>query len=716
MNKFQKIAALSLCLLLLGTFIVGAASTPYVTYTYSIDRDTLVSPAAYVPDRTIDNYDMNMDTPLKDPKDIFVSEDMKNIYIADSGNNRIVVCDENCTFLFEIKNFVNEHGVPDTFSGCEGVFVKAGFIYVCDTNNARIVVFDLEGNFHHTIYAPEADVMGNDTLFRPVSLAVDDSGRMYIVSRSTYSGVIAINDDGTFQGFVGVQKTAVPLSVRIRRMFFPNTVSETYNSVEFNNITIDTYGFIWVTTLGTTATSKQDDTTLENAIWGGDAKYATVKRLNAQGDDIMMRNGFFMPVGEINFTSNAISTTSSSVKGPSSLVDVALGPNGSWSTIDYKRSRIYTYDSQGQLLYAFGDVGKQVGNLSKPTAITYFGSYIYALDDTTHITVYKRTEYGDAIDLALQHNNKRQYDLALSDWKEILKRNNNFDAAYVGIGDNLFLQTQYKEASDYYKAASDVNGCSKCFKETRKQWIEDYFLVLILIIVAVIVGLSFFFKFVGKKNKEGATKAGKRSFIEEIVYGFHLIAHPFDGFWDLKHEKRGSVRGAMFHIAFAVIAVIYKGVGTSYIFNPYKYASNIFYQIATVAIPVLLWCVANWCITTLFDGEGSFKDIFIATSYSLIPISIIMIISTIMTNFMSLDEQQLVTLLDAIAFVWTGGLIFFGTMTTHGYSMGKNILATFGTILGIVFIMFIVLLFSNLVKQMISFVGNIITEASYRAQ
>ena len=139
-----KIVVLSLCLIMLTCTFVSAASTPYSTYTYTMDGETRESPAAYVPDRAITNYDMNMETALKTPKDIFV--DPKNyIYIVDTGNNRVVVCNESCTYQFEITKFNNENGVPDQLNGPEGVFVNEEEIFVCDTLNARIVVFDIEG-------------------------------------------------------------------------------------------------------------------------------------------------------------------------------------------------------------------------------------------------------------------------------------------------------------------------------------------------------------------------------------------------------------------------------------------------------------------------------------------------------------------------------------------------------------------------------------------
>lgn len=721
MKKFTKIISLAFVMLLLVSSVisVSAASTPYKTYTYTMDGIVTYSPAAYVPDREIDYYAMNMDTPIGDATDLFVAPDGK-LYIADKGNSRIVVLDKNAQYITELKEFVNEQGVPDKLYECEGVFVNDKNIYICDTKNARIVVFDLEYNFDHIINAPELDVMGQNEKFSPVAMAVDSSGRMYIVSTQTYSGIFAINADGTFQGFVGVQKASVPLATRIRRMLFPNTSVDTYSSFAYNNVSIDSEDFIWATTFGDVRT-EETTLALESKLLGGDADSATVKRLNAAGQDIMIRNGFFMPIGEVNFvTSDTKVSSQAPVRGHSKLVDVALGPNGTWSTIDRDRSRIFTYDSRGQLLYAFGDSGSQLGNLKSPTAIVYVGSDIYVLGQSiiagrgSVITVFQRTEYGDLIDSAIQYNNERQYDLALEKWKEILQRNNNFDSAYVGIGENLFLKGEYEEAMRYFKAATDTTDYSECFRMLRKAWVEKYFLVVLVVIGVLIFLLVKAFSAIKKKNNAGTTKTGKRTFWEEVLFAFHLIMHPFDGFWDLKHEKRGSVRGAIFYVALASLTVVYSSVGMAYIFNPYSAYEgngfNFFYSIATVIVPLALWCVANWCITTLFDGEGTLKDIFISTSYSLLPMTLTLIPATLLSNIAVEGEGAMIKLVSTLGFIWMGLLIFFGTMTTHGYSMGKNILATLGTILGMLFIMFLIMLFFNLIRGMVGFVTGLIEE------
>ncbi len=717
MKKLTRIVVLLLSFVLLaGGVACQAAEAMYYTYTYSINGEVLTSPHAYTPDRAVNSFTMNLPEPLNEPKDIFVDEKGNGyIYISDidaNGVGRVVVCDSNFIYQYTISNFVNEQGVPDKLKSPEGLFIYKNSLYVCDKENSRIVIFDTQTReFKSMIEAPQADVMGMDTVFRPVAVGVNDSGTTYIVSDQTYSGIIALNPDGSFQAFLGAQKTSVSLAVRIRRMLFPSVTTESFISTPYKNMTMDDEGQMWATIIF----GPDEEKSLTAAIQtlSTDATYAPIKRLNAKGDDIMVRNGFAMPAGEIMFSDIKDMTKET---GPSELVDIAMGPNGMWSVVDSKRGKIYTYDTEGNLLFAFGDKGEQLGHLSSPVAITYCGGDIMVLDSVLDsVVVYKRTDYGDIIDQALMHNAEREYSAAFADWQDILRRNQNFDAAYVGIGKNLYRQGDYEQAMDYYKNAHETENYSIAFQAWRKNSTEKSIGWIILIVVALVFVLSKAFGYIGRKNKAGIVKVGKRTLWEEFLYCFYVMVHPFDGFWDLKHEKRGSVRGALCILLLTVLSVVYNSIGSAYLFGGGGKV-NIVGPMVSVFVLVVLWVVANWCLTTLFDGEGSLKDIFIATCYALIPIPIVMIPATIATHFCSLAEAEFITLALGIAYVWTGMLIVFGAMTTHGYSMGRNLAICFFTIIGMVFITFLAVLFWNLITRMVSFVSDIITEISYRAE
>lgn len=687
-----------------------SAAAPYATYTYAADSQrVLTSPAAYVPDQVIDSTYMGLEVAFDDPRDLFIGPDQK-MYLVDAAGNRVLVCDRYYKFQFEISSFTNEHGVPDSFNNPSGVFVTEDYIYVCDTDNNRIVMFDTEGEYVKIIKKPESNLFEEGSIYKPVACAVDQYGRLFVVSSTTYQGIIVINDNADFFGFIGAQKVAIgALEILWRKIQTDEqrAQSEEYVSTEFNNITIDEDNFIYVTT------SSIDETNQQNAIWNKSTSsdYAPVKKLNASGADVMKRTGFWPPSGEVSISNLSTST----ITGASKIIDAAVGPEGTWSIIDEKRSKVFTYDDNGNLLFVFGDIGNQIGNAQSVEAIAYQGSKILLLDKTNdNIIVYRRTEYGDMLLQALEHDNNRMYDKTIEDWTEILKRNNNFDNAYIQIGKALYRQGKYEEAMEYYKAAYETTNYSLAYKEIRKEWASSNFWMIPVVIVVACILIAKFFGYAAKVNKRAALKMGRKSLKEELLYAMHIIFHPFDGFWDLKHEKRGSVRSGFVILIITIVAYFYASIGKGYIFNPRTSYADVFGSITAVIAPLLLWVVANWCLTTLFEGEGSMGDIFTAACYSLTPLPIIITITTLCTNFLAANEGGIVTMLNSFAYIWLGILLVIGMMSTHDYSVAKNILTCLATIVGMAFIMFLGILFSSLVGKIIMFVVQIVEEISYR--
>ena len=718
MKKFNKILCtfFALLMVLTAACLTASAGSAYQTYVYDVYGDALYSPDAYTAISSIGSDYMGLELPIENPGDM-VTDEALNVYIADTGNNRIVVLDRYYKVNFTITTFSNDQGVPDKLTAPQGVFVSEAnekygkLIWVCDTGSNRIVVFDEFGNFQRIVEEPESSLFDQDSVYKPVAIAVDAYNRLYVVSSTTYQGIIVMTDEGEFTGFIGAQAVSMSAWEIIWRRFQTKEqreASEQKVSTEFNNITINKgKGLVYVTT------STIEEGAVEGAIKGKDKKgtNSPVKLLNANGSEIMRRNGFWMPAGEIDFSSRS----TDEITGVSTIIDAAVGPEDTWSIIDEKRNRIYTYDFDGNLLFAFGDNGTMLGNLGSIEAVAYQGTNMLILDKTNdNITVFQRTEYGDILLDAIAAEATQDFDLAINLWTDVLKRNSNFDSAYVGIGQAMYRNKDYANSLTYFESAYDTDNWSNSYKEIRKEWMSTYFLLLLLIIVVVIVGISLFFKWMAKINKRVATSGKKRTFGQEIAYGFHVILHPFDGFWDLKHEKRGSVKGAIFFIVLTVATFYYQAIGQGYLLDPYASLASVWAQIFGVLVPLFLFVLANWCLTTLFEGEGSFKDIFIACSYSLLPIPLLVIPVTIYSNFCITTETDIIGFISTFAFIWLGLLVFFGTMVTHDYSMGKNVITVLGTIVGMVFIMFLAVLFTTLVGKIVSLITNIVDEIQYR--
>ena len=644
---------------------------------------------------------MGLQMPLQKVEDMVVDKE-GNVYLVDEKLSTVFVLDKNFKYKFHINSFINSNGIEDSLNTCRGCFVTDDYIYVADTYNKRIVLFDLNGNYVRHLEEPTSDIFEDDNLYQPDALAGDAAGRIYVVCTHSYQGIISLNANGEFQGYVGAQKTSVSAWTLFWRRFQSEEQRRKANkilSIPYNNITIDDEGFIYCTTSGI------DSGLQQGSITSKDGTYAPVKKFNAAGKDILGRNGFFGPGGDVNISGGKASR----------ITDVALGPAGSWSIIDEDRSKIYTYDQFGQLLFIFGDKGDLQGNIERMEAITYQGTNILVFDGYHQaIAVYTRTDYGDTLIRALQNEIDRKHDMAVEDYQEILKRNSNFDAAYIGIGKALYRQGKYEEAMKMFSAAYETDNYSKALKEIRQGLADDYFLLVVALIIVICIVIVKFFGYAGKVNKRTALKKGKKTFKEEVLYAFHVIFHPFDGFWDLKHEGRGSVRGATFWLVLGLVAVCYQSVGRAYIFNPRASYGAMFGTMLSLLVPVLLWTISNWCLTTLFDGEGSVKDIYIATCYSAVPLVLLIIPATAITNILTLSEASIYTMLTSVAWVWVGILIVFGTQVTHDYPIGKNLITCLGTIVAMAVIMFCCMLFSMLMMKMVTFIMGIVVELSYR--
>ena len=746
MKKVTSLICLVFVAIMVLSLPVGAA-TPYYTYTYSISGTDLRSPDAYVPDREVDSAYMGLTDinrmrelypdlseeelalkvlPLKTPTDLATDEN-DNVYVVDRDNSRLVVLDPYYKVKFIIDTFKNNNGNVDQLNAPEGVFITesklvngrevGGRIFLCDTGNSRILTFDTNGNFQSEIGKPKSELIDATSVYSPAAVAVDRYDRLYVVDKNSQNGIVVMTDEGIFTNYIGAQKVEVSFWQKFWKRFMTEEQKEQQTSAvitPYNNITL-AGDFIY-------ATIELDEGKVQTAIQNKDKSgtNAPVKMLNAAGSELMRRNGFYPPSGEIDFFGaiNAMTGTNKIITGPSQVVDVAVGPENTWSIIDRKRSKVFTYDFDGNLLFAFGDQGDLLGNISENAlrAIDYQGDAMLLLDSSekSSFTVYQRTEYGDVIMQALENQNNRRYDAAIDDWTEILKRNSNFDTAYIGIGNALARLHKYEEAVEQYKLAYDTSNYSIAYSELRQEWISNYLWTLPIIIFVICFALAKFLGFAKKVNKKVAVSTEKRTYGQELLFAFHLILHPFDGFWDLKHEKRGSVRAATTILGITILAIFYNSIGKGYLFNPEDKYSTIIVSIISVAIPVLLWSISNWCLTTLFDGEGSFKDIYIATCYSLSPLPVFVIVSTILTNVMTTTEGSVVNLIMAIGVIWMVMLLFFGTLVTHDYSLGKNVITILGTILAMIVIMFVVILFSSLVIKMITFVIAIFKEIGNR--
>ena len=700
----MKKCAFFLFLILTLSFALQVSASDkvaYATYTYTYNGDPIASPHAYTPERVIRGTDVG-EKPLSKPGDLCVGADGR-IFIADTGNSRVVVLDSNETPIASIETFTFDGG-EETFSKPKGVFAaQDGNLYVADTDNGRIVVFSPELECIRILNAPKSSVLPADFSFLPTRIAVDTAGRLYCICSGNIYGVVALNQDGAFETFIGAQKVTPNLAERFWRMFMTKEKKRrTRKNVpsNYNSIAIDEKGFLYVTS------SYSNTNAVMQAInsRSTDNRYAMIKKLTPSGEDVLSRTGFFPPSGDVSIQLN---TSGNEVNtdiryGPSIIADVALGENGVYSLMDQKRGKIFTYDADGNLLYAFGGTGYQPGLFQQLTAIDYSGSRLYALDGVSgNITRYEFTAYGSKVQEAIALTEARQYDASVAVYREILRENNNFDLANIGIGNAMMRQGDYEQAMAYYKNANMVSGYSQAFGLYRKEVFGNYLLLVPVGIALLFFGISAFLAWSRRYNLALANHPGeKRTVRQELMYVFHVMFHPFDGFWDLKRAKRGGVRGATILLVIVAATMVIREIGTGYICTGKPISdANVLLTLGVFCGVVLLWCVANWCLTSLMSGEGSFKDIYVSTGYALLPVALTMLPATILSHFVTEQETM---------------FVFCAMMNTHAYTPGKNVLTIICTLVGMLLIAFLLMLFVNLVGRMTTFGSNIYNEVTFR--
>lgn len=204
-------------------------------------------------------------------------------------------------------------------------------------------------------------------------------------------------------------------------------------------------------------------------------------------------------------------------------------------------------------------------------------------------------------------------------------------------------------------------------------------------------------------------------YIKSLKFALYCITHPLDGFWDLTHEKRGSIAAANTILILTLLARILGLQYTSFLFNKVYWPEvNIFLYIASIVFPLAIWCVGNWGLTTLFDGKGKLGQVYMATCYAMTPYSLIQFPLIIMSNIVTEDEGAFYGVFSVLALVWAAALIIAAMMQIHEYSLSKTILFTVASIFAMLVIVFILLLFFSMISQGISYFISIGREILFR--
>ena len=213
------------------------------TYTYDYWADIRESPDAYRVEQVLYSADLGLEVPMSKPQSLFVQG--RDLYICDTGNNRILHTRRVGDRFALIRVIDAVKGAqPETFNTPSDVAVDAqGNLYVCDTNNNRVVMMDAQLNFVREFLKPSDSTFDQNLSFLPRRLAVDSSGRVFVLATNVNKGLVKFEADGTFTGFIGANPVTVNMWDYIWKTFFTTKAQraqqESFVPTEYESVCID---------------------------------------------------------------------------------------------------------------------------------------------------------------------------------------------------------------------------------------------------------------------------------------------------------------------------------------------------------------------------------------------------------------------------------------------------------------------------------------------
>ncbi|WP_343049843.1 NHL repeat-containing protein [Paenibacillus phytohabitans] len=476
-----------------------ADSAPYESYNYNYWEEAVPAPAAYIPDRTLSGKDLGVGD-FREPGDMAVAASGL-IYIADSGNGRIICLDPDWKVVKVINSFDNQ-GAEDTFKNPSGLYItEDGNLYVADTDNGRVVILSPEGELLGMVEKPASDILPADFKFIPVKVTVDQAERVYVIAKGIFEGIMQFDKNGEFIGYVGTNKVQRDYAEYLWRLVSTKAQKAQmalFVPTEFSNIDVDAKGFLYATNID--PGSKEP-----------------VKRLNPSGEDVLKRFGYFDIKGDITYRTAV---------GSSKFTDIKVLANGMYSALDANQGKVFTYNDEGDLLYVYGGKGNQTGTFKIPVAVEFSQGNQLVLDrGKGNIVIFKPTRFGTSVNEAVGYHYNGEDTLAVPVWREVLKLNSNYDIAYIGIGKSLLMDKKNKEALKYFKLGMDRDGYSVAFKRYRREVMQEHFgTFLTAVTILVLAWLSYkLFSFWRRKRRLTASRQASPNLKEGNAHeaGFH---------------------------------------------------------------------------------------------------------------------------------------------------------------------------------------------------
>lgn len=677
---FMILTAVTLCLCCI--LPAYAQQVPYESYTYDHNWKEQPAPALYEADVYLPYGAEQEGSALTD---IFVYEG--SLFALDSISGTVLEMDEKLQ-IKRTLSFTDETGSPMEFSKAQGLFVCEGGVYISDTERYCVERFDWSGVRLFAYTKPENPAYDDAVPFAVTRILVDSGLNVYALVEGLYSGAVMLSEKGDFLGFYGPNEVEMTAQMLIDQSWKKLLTEEQKQAMDrfvpiaYTSFDIDSENFIY--------------TCSKNAI----NESTRVRKLNPSGKGLW--DGQKLLFGDYIPESQWVS----GLANVSQIVDVDIGQDGMLRILDGARGRIFQYDPNGGLLGVFGGSGTQMGTFGRAAAIESMGDFVYVLDGkSSAITRFCVTEYGQLVSQAVSTYNSGEYAKAKPLWKEVLSRNSYCQIAYTGIGKALLQEKEYAQALSYLKLGQDRQSYSDAFEEYRFGFMRENFAAIILGCAAAAAAMWLIASMVKKYAKPG-----------KIAVHFKMLTEPINTLDKLLYEKKLSVGFSTGVAAVWFLLEIVKYFGTGFVYNENNPADfNIFLPIMSTVVVYLLFAVVNWAVCRLTDGLGTFRQIYCAMAYVLLPYLITQILALILSQVLVLDEGAFLSLIRLAGYVWSGLLLLVVLTNIHEFTISKAIVNIGLTVFGILIVVFLLFLMVVLMEHMLNLAATIYNELTLRA-
>ena len=673
----------------LALFFGAGMLSPTIAYALPYESDTLGPDHAltkaeppYLPERKIVLPLGASELPmLSSPEDMCIDESDDSIFIADTGNGRIVKLNAFDEFAFdEVRSYENLEGQQITFSKPSGVYLNSTTLFVADKNLQKIVAFDKETlQFRREYSRPSSNLVGASTKFTPTKVAADDAGNIYCVLEGSTKGVMQLDEQGEFVAYVGANSANITLLSRIQSFF--GVTSSDYllsGAAAVTNICLDNKGLLYTVTNNAPSALKKLNTS-GNAV------------LSMNYDDPLTLSAFVDPDGNI----------------------FSVQSNG----------YITAYDSYGSLLFRFGGRNNEeiLGALNSPVAASLLPSgELLVLDKEAGMVIaYEPTKFASLIYQAVRYYKDGLYLEGEASWNELLRYNAKFILAYKALAKASMKRGDYDTALKQFRLAEDKAGFSDAFWQVRDRWIRAN-LGYVLLPIVILIGIYLAYKLAYKLKPAvfgvplKAIKKGKDvPVVKELALTFTFLKAPRETVYEIKYKRRASLIGAIALYALFAVEAILKVFLTGYLFNDVGRSDGL-RTILLSTLPLLFLVFCNYAVSSVRDGEGKLKDIFIGFIYALSPYLIFSIPLFLISNALTYNEAAIFHLLEFVVYAWCGINIILVIMELHDYSLGKAIVNILLTLVCFVLLLAFALILYALGYQLATYLGSVIQEVTTR--